>query len=302
MVQHAAQRVIGVRVLGGRLDRFTDGHAQRTGGIGEALPHGPPGLGAGRRGRGNGGAVGLHLHASVRLGLIAVAHLPDVTGQAEDTARERQRSAPLPGAGLGGQSGDAGQLVVVRLRHRRVRLVAADGGSALVLVVDAGLGAERSFESVGPIHRCGTPQPVDLADFLGDLNPAFGAQFLLDEPWREDGGEVVCLDRLLRARVQVRGSRSGQIGRDVVPVRRDLVLGQQDLRQVVAHGRTLSVEPPDGRWRSTGGSGGARSPRRECPHGPDAWVLEPFVHGEVDPAADGRLLIRSRGPRLEWRR
>ena len=134
-----------------------------------------------------------------------------------------------PGAGLGGQLPDAGPGVVVGLRHRGVRLVRAGGRDALVLVVDAGRGAERLLEPVGPVQRGGPPQPVDVLHLLRDVDVLLGAHLLRDEVHREDRGEVVRADRLPGARVQRRRGRSRQVVEDVVPARRHLVLVEQDL-------------------------------------------------------------------------
>jgi len=53
--------------------------------------------------------------------------------QVELGARERQRASPLPGTGLGGQLLHAVDCVVIGLRHRRIRLAAADRTDTLVL-------------------------------------------------------------------------------------------------------------------------------------------------------------------------
>jgi hypothetical protein len=81
------------------------------------------------------------------------------------------------------------------------------------------------------MQRGGTPQPIDVPHHVGDLDPALRAQLLLDEPGREESGQVVGLQRLLRARMQVRRRRVREVRGDVVPVGGDLVLVEEDLRQ-----------------------------------------------------------------------
>ena len=63
---------------------------------------------------------------------------------------ERERRAPLAGAGLGGEPGDALRLVVERLRHRGVRLVRAGRRHRLVLEVDAGRRARAPPRAARP--------------------------------------------------------------------------------------------------------------------------------------------------------
>jgi len=185
-------------------------------------------------------AEGLHLNPPVRLGLVAVAHLPDIAGQPEHLTGERQRSAPLAGSGLGTQPLDAGLPVVEGLRDRRVRLVAADRGRALVLVVDPGFGAQRLLEAVRPVQRRRTPQSVDLGHSIGNRDPALGAHLLSDQRLREDRRQIGRPGGLLGGRVQ-RGRRgSRKIGSEVVPVRRHLVLGQQELGALIGHGLRLA--------------------------------------------------------------
>jgi hypothetical protein len=64
--------------------------------------------------------------------------------------------------------------VVVRLRHGGVGLVAAGGGDALVLEVDARRGVEQLLEVAWPGTAARAPQRVDVADRLGDLDVALG--------------------------------------------------------------------------------------------------------------------------------
>ena len=90
-------------------------------------------------------APGVHHHAAVRLLVIADPHHVDRALQPEQLAGEGERAAPLARAGFGGQPADAGALVVVRLRDRGIRLVAAGGTGAFVLVIDVRRGVEQPF-------------------------------------------------------------------------------------------------------------------------------------------------------------
>ncbi len=165
VVEHRAQRVVDGGVLGRHLDGLADGQAQRAGGVGVAGEHRAARLGEVGGARVHGAAEDLHHDLAVRLGVVGRPHLPDLALEVELGAGERQRGAPLPGPGLGRQLPDAGLRVVVRLRHRGVRLVRPGGGDALVLVVDAGRGAERLLEAVRAVEgrraatACRRPAP-----------------------------------------------------------------------------------------------------------------------------------------------
>jgi hypothetical protein len=123
-------------MLDGVLDGFADGDAEAAGTIrvvGEQLAA-VLGLvaGAGMHRR----APGVHQHPAIRLLLVADLDHVDIAFQPEQAAGQRQRRTPLARAGLGGEAFGAGDLVVIRLRHRGVRLVAAGGADALVFVIN----------------------------------------------------------------------------------------------------------------------------------------------------------------------
>ena len=108
VVEHAAQRVVGVGVRGGVLHRLADGDARGCPGesgcaASTARPELVWSLGLAKTSR----APGMHHHAAVRFLVVAHAHHVDRALQAEHAAGERERAAPLPGAGLGGQPPDA---------------------------------------------------------------------------------------------------------------------------------------------------------------------------------------------------
>ncbi len=91
--------------------------------------------------------------AAVGLAVVRRPDLPHLALEVVERAREGQRRAPLAGPGLRGQLLHAGLLVVVRLRHRGVRLVRPGRRDALVLVVDARRRAERLLEAVRAEQR-----------------------------------------------------------------------------------------------------------------------------------------------------
>ena len=132
-------------------------------------------------------------------------------------------------------------LVVEGLRDRRVRLVAPAGADALVLVVDVGGRVERLLEAMGPVQRARPVEAVGVADGIGNLDLALGADLLADERHREERRQVGRPDRLARARVEHRRRRHRQVGGDVVPGPRDLLLVEHELRPVGGHGRLLVV-------------------------------------------------------------
>ena len=85
--------------------------------------------------------------APVGLLVVGRPHHVDLALEPEQLAGERQRRAPLAGAGLGGEPCDPLLAVVEGLGHRRVRLVAARRAHALVLVEDAAGGPERLLQA-----------------------------------------------------------------------------------------------------------------------------------------------------------
>ena len=152
----------------------------------------------------DGRAPGLHHRPAVGLLVVADADHEHLALEVEQLAGERQRRAPLAGAGLGGELAHALALVVVGLRDGGVRLVRAGGRDALVLVVDVRGGVERALEAVRAVERRRAPQLVDLAHLLGDLDLGLGRDLLLDQPHREDRRQVVGAERLLGRRVKRR--------------------------------------------------------------------------------------------------
>ena len=229
VVEHAAERVVDRRVLRRDLDGLADRDAERPGGVRVLGQDRAPGLGQVRRARVHGAAERLDHHPAVGLLVVRRPHLPHLALEAVLRAGERERGAPLAGAGLGGQLLDARLRVVVRLRHGGVRLVRAGGGDAFVLVVDPRRRPERLLQPVRAVQRARPPQPVDVEHLVGDVDVLLGRHLLHDQVHREQRRQVVGPDRLAGAGVQHRRRRRRQVVQHVVPARRHLALVEQDL-------------------------------------------------------------------------
>src|SRR6516225_10371087 len=134
---------------------------------------------------------GLHQRLAVRFLLEAHFHHIDAYIEAKHGARKGERRAPLPGAGLGGESLDAGLLVVKGLGHSGVGFVAARWAHPFVFVVDPGGRIERPLQPARPIERRWPPLTVDFADWFGDLDHALGRHLLLDQRHWEQGLEIL---------------------------------------------------------------------------------------------------------------
>ncbi len=217
MVQHRAERVFHVGVLHRDFYRFRNRHAERAGAVRVLGENGAAALGLVRRRGDAAGAIGLHQRAAIRLLIIGDAHLEHGDVDAEQRAGERQRRAPLPGAGFGRQLLDAGLLVVPGLRHGGVGLVRARGRDAFILVVDLRRGIERLFETARTHQRRGTPQLEHVADRIGNLDVTLGRNFLENELHREQRLEIRRSRRLLGAGMKHRGHRRREVRVEVVP-------------------------------------------------------------------------------------
>src|SRR5207244_335522 len=120
-----------------------------------------PGRGVLRRARHDLRAPGLDHRAPVRLLLVRDPDHVDLALEPDQPAGERERAPPLPGTGLRRQARAPCLLVVVRLRDRRVRLVAAGRADALVLVEDARARPDRLLEPARAEERRRAPEAVD---------------------------------------------------------------------------------------------------------------------------------------------
>ena len=198
--------------------------------------------GVGRR-RQHVGAEHLHEDAPVRLLLERGLHHVDRALQPEDAARHRHGRAPLPRAGLGGDPTDPGLLVEVGLRHSGVRLVRPGRRHALVLEVDAGGRLQRLLQPCRAEQRGRPPQPVDVDDRTGDVDPLVGGDLLHDQAHREQGRQVRGPDRLLGHGTQrrERGDLLRQVGHDVEPGRRHVFGSKVESGALLAHGEASSI-------------------------------------------------------------
>ena len=158
--------------------------------------------------------------------------------ETDELARECERAPPLTGAGLGREPRPALLLVVVRLRHGGVRLVAAGWADALVLVEDAGLRSRRLLEPARPIERRRAPEAVHVQDLFRNRDLRFLADLLKDQRHREEGRQVVRPDRFAGTRMQHRLRRGRHVGDNVVPAPGDLRLIEQELR--LLHAPTIT--------------------------------------------------------------
>ena len=225
MVQHRTEGVAAVGGVHGQLHSLADGGAQRTlvvGILGEDIL---AGAGTHRRRCDDLCAVGLHDAAAI--GLLLVRYLDHIYGclEAEHLGCIAQRGAPLAGAGLGGDIGDALFLAVVCLRQGAVELVAAHGAHALVLEIDVALGADSLFQAVGANQRGRAVRFIEVTNFLRNVDPAVGlVELLLRCLSGENMCEVVYSDGLLCAGVQHGQRLVGHVCLDVIPLSGDLFL------------------------------------------------------------------------------
>ncbi len=193
------------------------------------LENGAPGIGFVARARHAVCAISLHERAPVGLLVIGDLDHVDLDFEAEQRAGEGERRAPLSRAGFGRKPGDALFLVVESLGDRGVRLVAAGGAHALILIENARVRSERLLEPPRAKERRRAPHAVDVADRRRDFDMPLGADLLANERHREEGREVGGPDRLARARMQHRRRRGRQVGDDIVPGAGNAILAHDGL-------------------------------------------------------------------------
>ncbi len=140
-----------------------------------------------------------------------------------------QGTAPLAGAGFGGQPFDPLPLVVIGLGHGTVGLVAAGGRNPFILKVNPGLGPQFFFQKIGADQRRGPPDRPDVQDLLRDIDMAVGTHFLFEKPHRENGRHQIRGQRLIGGGIQRRQQTVGNIGNDVVPLGYAFVIGKKNL-------------------------------------------------------------------------
>ena len=191
VVEHAAQRVFRVGILAATSTASEIAMPRLPGESGCAFRMARPESVSSARARDALRAVGLHQRPPI--GLLVVGDLDhvDLDFEAEQRAREGERRAPLPGAGLGRQLRDALLLVVESLGDGGVGLVAAGGAHALVFVENARARSERLLEPPRAIERRRSPHPVDVAHRRRDFDMPLAADFLADQRHRKEGREIV---------------------------------------------------------------------------------------------------------------
>ncbi len=90
--------------------------------------------------------------------------------------------------------------------------MAAGGTGAFVFVINMRGRVQRLFQTHGAQQRRGPPERVDVAHRVGNFDKWRGADFLLNQIFREDGFERLGRHRLLGARMQRRRQRFGKVG------------------------------------------------------------------------------------------
>ena len=237
VVEHAAERILGVRVLRRNLHGFRDRHTERTGRIRvfgqHRAPHGGFVAGAGGHRR----AERLHQRAAVGLLVVAHPHHENFASEAKEIAGHRQRRSPLARAGFRDQQLHALGLVIEGLCNRRIGLVRTRRAHALVFVIDACGSIQNAFEPPRAEERRGAPLLVNFAHRIRDGDVALCGDFLRDDRVGEQRGEVGGRDRLMSAGVQNGCRCVMQIGCDIIPRLGDIRLLEQELDLIVHLGR-----------------------------------------------------------------
>ena len=216
-------------MLDGVLDGLADGDAEAAWAFRILRPNLAPvfGLvaGAGMHRR----APGVHEHPAIGLLLVADLDHIDIAFQAKQPARQRQGRTPLARARFSGEPFGAGDLVVISLRHGGVGLVAAGGAGAFVFVINVRRGLERLLEAHRAQQRRRPPERVNVADLVGDRDPAVGAHFLFDEVFRENRQQGFRRYRLFGARMQRRRQRFRKVRQQIIPLFGNVSLGQREV-------------------------------------------------------------------------
>ena len=236
MVEHRAEGVVGVLGSGSDLNGLRDRDPEaarlvrRLGAagfrqIGGAAVDGRP--------------PGLDHRLAVGLLVVGDAHHEDLALEAEELAGEGQGRAPLSRPGLRRELSDPGLPVVEGLCNGRVRLVGAGRRDPLVLVVDVRRRIELFLQAARAQQRRWSPEPVDVADLIRDFDVRVGRHLLGDQSHGEDRREVVGPERVAGGWAERRWRRiAGQVGEQVHPAGRNLILGELELH-LIAHGRAI---------------------------------------------------------------
>ena len=100
VIQHAAERVLGVGVFGGHFDGLRDGDAERAVRVGMLGENGAAAVGGVAGAGDDRSAEGFNQGAAIGLLVVADAHHVDLALETEERAGHGQRGTPLAGAGL----------------------------------------------------------------------------------------------------------------------------------------------------------------------------------------------------------
>src|SRR5690554_2214811 len=229
VVEHASQGVFTLGCLHRQLDRFGDGSAQAPLVIGVVGNDLAACLGGHAGGRDHLCTPGLHQRATVGLLLVADLYHVNSKFQPERFRGKCQRRTPLSRPCLGGEVGGAFYFVVVSLGQCRVELMRPYRAHALVLEVDARGCIERLLQFGSPYQRGGTVYLVLFPYLLGNINPHVGlVYFLARQFFREKRVKIFRFQRLFGPRVDHGERLVLHLGRDVVPPRGDLRLGEHE--------------------------------------------------------------------------
>src|SRR5256885_16774786 len=158
MVEDAAEGVGRDLSSGCALDRLGDRDPEAARRVRMLLQDLPPGLRLFGRARHDLRAPGLDQRAPVRLLLVRDPDHVDLALEPDQPARKRERAPPLPRAGLRREARPPFLLVVVGLRHSRIRLVTSGRADTLVLVEDPRAGSDRLLEPPRPKERRRPPE------------------------------------------------------------------------------------------------------------------------------------------------
>ena len=231
MVEHAAKRIAGLSrfVADGRFDGFADGNTKASGGVRILFQGGLSCTCFHARAGDAPSAPGLHHRFAVRFLVKADPHHVNLAFDPELRAGKSKGAAPLAGAGLGGHSLDAEDLVVVSLGNGGVGLMAARGTEAFVFKVDPCRCVQLFFQAPRSYQGSRPPDAVDRKDLLGDVDPALGAHLLLDEVHREHRRQGFRGHRLA---VRPQGGVHFDVRQDIVPLPWHLIFGEGDLSKL----------------------------------------------------------------------
>ena len=226
LIEHRAEHIAAA--LGGKraLDRLGDRAAERSTRIRVLCKDLSANFGGHRRGGGHICIEYLHNCLAERFLLIRGFDLKNFQIQPEVGARLGKCSAPLTGAGFGGQRSQPLLLGVICLRDGRVEFVRTGSVVALEFVINSCRGIERLFEVVCANQRGRTINHVLLENRLGDVDiTGFAVHLLMCKFFAENGVQRLFGDRLAGRRIQHRVGLFRHIGAHVVPLLGHLLFG-----------------------------------------------------------------------------